>query len=61
MKGSPPDVTDHLDIGFEPALLEALEKRKDFLLQHRFIHNGFDIEVWIDRGPLERALASVGR
>jgi ABC-type nitrate/sulfonate/bicarbonate transport system substrate-binding protein len=35
--------------------LAALENRKRFLLQNGFIRSDFDLQTWIDDGPLTRA------
>jgi len=34
--------------------LAALENRKRFLLQNGFIRSDFDLQTWIDDGPLTR-------
>ncbi|MBN9016088.1 MAG: ABC transporter substrate-binding protein [Rhizobiales bacterium] len=50
-----PTLTDHLDIDLSPFRVEALGRRKDFLLRHGFIRADFDLDGWIDPRPLARA------
>lgn len=39
-------------------LLESLASQKEFLLRHGFLHHDFQLDDWIDRGPLAAALRS---
>jgi ABC-type nitrate/sulfonate/bicarbonate transport system substrate-binding protein len=38
----------------DAALVRGLESHKKFLLDHGFIAKDFDVEGWIERGPLQR-------
>lgn len=55
-EGHSPDITDRLDLSLDGHLVNALAKRKNFLLQHGFIPQDIDLDRWIDSGPLDRAL-----
>ncbi|MDM0059053.1 ABC transporter substrate-binding protein [Variovorax fucosicus] len=50
-----PEVHRHLGIGLDAPLIEAIGHFKDFLLQWGFLPDDFDLDTWVDRGPL-RAL-----
>lgn len=56
-EGTGPGATARLDIGLDDALLDALARRKDFLLHWGFIPNDIDVRAWADPGPLARARA----
>ncbi len=56
-----PLLEQQLATGFSEQALEALRRRKQFLLSHGFIRKDFDLESWIDRTPLETALSQGGR
>lgn len=51
-----PLLEHQLVTGFSADAVEAIRRRKQFLLSHGFIASDFDLESWIDRGPLEAAL-----
>lgn len=48
-----------LDFSLDKAATDALEVRKNFLLEHGFIRNDVAIAQWADNGPLTRALAQL--
>ncbi len=50
-----PELTRHLGIDLSPFRVEALGRRKDFLLRHGFITADFDLGTWVDPRPLRRA------
>jgi ABC-type nitrate/sulfonate/bicarbonate transport system substrate-binding protein len=50
-----PDLADQLDVNLAPENVAALQRRKDFLLEHGFIERDFDLDEWIAREPLEQA------
>lgn len=56
-EGTGAGATARLDIGLDDTLLDALARRKDFLLRWGFIPNDFDVRAWADPGPLQRAAA----
>jgi ABC-type nitrate/sulfonate/bicarbonate transport system substrate-binding protein len=37
-----------------PELVKGLEAHKRFLLDHGFIKEDFELEGWLERGPLQR-------
>lgn len=43
----------------DDAMVRGLESHKKFLLDHGFIEADFDVEAWIDRGPLQRCLEAM--
>jgi len=47
--------TANLTMTLDDLALNALEERKDFLLKHGFLQNDFELDSWVDAGPLERA------
>ncbi|WP_219214469.1 ABC transporter substrate-binding protein [Variovorax boronicumulans] len=51
------DLTEGLNIDLGEENVAALQSQHDFLLHHGFIRQAFDLEQWIDRRPLARALA----
>lgn len=55
-EGHSPDITDRLDLSLDAHLVDALAERKKFLLHNGFIAQDFDLNQWIDSGPLDRAL-----
>ncbi len=59
-EGTAPDLADKLEMSLSEPLFEALEVRKNFLLEHGFIRNDFSIRDWVDSGPLQRAIAALG-
>ncbi|HVT92618.1 MAG TPA: ABC transporter substrate-binding protein [Bryobacteraceae bacterium] len=46
-----------LEIDLAPANVEGLRQVQDFLHRHRLIARAFDIDAWIDPGPLQAARA----
>lgn len=58
-EGSSPDMASQLEMSLSQPLLDALEVRKNFLLQHGFIRNDFSIHDWVDPAPLNRAIAAL--
>lgn len=59
-EGCQPDVAHRLAFSLDEPLVEALEARKRFLLEHGFMRRDFDIRAWIDPQPLQNALKSLG-
>ena len=57
-EGIGPETFAHLDMSFDPHLIDALEVRKNFLLERGFIKHDFDLRAWADPDVLRRALAS---
>lgn len=53
--------TENLAISLEPTLVEALDRRKAFLLAHGFIRQDFAVQDWFDAGPLQRATAALAQ
>jgi ABC-type nitrate/sulfonate/bicarbonate transport system substrate-binding protein len=51
------DLFEGLDLNLSDDNIAALQSQHDFLLKHGFISRPVDIQAWIDRQPLERALA----
>jgi ABC-type nitrate/sulfonate/bicarbonate transport system substrate-binding protein len=52
-----PALETQLGTDLSPENVEALRRRKQFLLSHGFIRKDFDLSAWIDPGPLEAAHA----
>ncbi|MFM2277949.1 MAG: hypothetical protein RLZZ444_180 [Pseudomonadota bacterium] len=52
-----PLLEHQLETSFSAQNLEAIRRRKQFLLSHGFINRDFDLESWIDRRPLADAEA----
>jgi ABC-type nitrate/sulfonate/bicarbonate transport system substrate-binding protein len=59
LPGYPREIHAHLEPTLDPTLVAAIESQRDFLLEHGYIDNRFDIADWIDEGPLEAARAIV--
>ncbi|MGD9919915.1 MAG: ABC transporter substrate-binding protein [Pseudorhodoplanes sp.] len=55
-QGCGADCHSRLQFSFDKDLLQALEMRKQFLLEHGFIRENFSIVEWADDRPLENAL-----
>lgn len=55
-KGCGSDFADRLDFTLGEPLMKALDVRKNFLLDHGFIHKDFDLYDWIDPRPLQNAV-----
>jgi ABC-type nitrate/sulfonate/bicarbonate transport system substrate-binding protein len=55
--GYPLDIHANLEPTLEPRLVAAIESQQAFLLEHGYIENGFDVNEWIDAGPLQAAHA----
>ncbi|QAY96626.1 desulfurase [Methylovirgula ligni] len=49
-----------LDLSLEENLVADLKRRQTFLLENGFIPFDIDIDAWIDREPLQQALARAG-
>jgi len=49
------DIVPGFHLDFAEQKLAALADQKDFLRRHGFVTRDFDLEDWIDRGPLDRA------
>lgn len=49
------DLLSGLDLSLSTEKIQALQAQHDFLLQHGFIQQGFDLETWIDPQPLQLA------
>ncbi len=48
-----PQLHRHLGIGLDPELVDAISHYKDFLFANGFLAENFNIDVWIDRRPLD--------
>lgn len=46
-----PDLHQHLGLGLEPELVDAIGHYKDFLYEWGFLERDFDISAWVDRRP----------
>lgn len=55
-KGCGRDVTDRLDFSLDQSLVQALQVRKNFLLQHGLLRKDFDLNDWMDPRPLQNAV-----
>lgn len=55
-KGCGADCTDRLDFSLDEPLVQALDVRKRFLLDHGFMRNDFALAEWIDPRPLQNAM-----
>jgi ABC-type nitrate/sulfonate/bicarbonate transport system substrate-binding protein len=51
-----PDLADQLDVNLSVENIQALRRRKEFLLEHGFLPNHFDLDQWIAPEPLQQAL-----
>ncbi len=51
------NVAEGIQIDLSADRIAALHSQKDFLLQHGEIKKDFDVDAWIDRGPLKEAHA----
>lgn len=60
-EGTGANAVTKLDISLDESLLDALQRRKDFLLRWGFIRHDFDVREWVDPGPLARAQALLER
>ena len=49
------NLSEGIQIDLSEETIEALKAQKDFLLKHRLIEKDFDVEPWIDHGPLAEA------
>lgn len=58
-EGTSPDMSGLLEMSLSQTLIDALEVRKQFLLQHGFINNDFLIRDWINPEPLNRAISAL--
>jgi ABC-type nitrate/sulfonate/bicarbonate transport system substrate-binding protein len=54
-------VYQNLEPSLSPALVRALETRKNFLLEHGFIRNDFSIDDWVKPEPLAHAHEHLNR
>jgi ABC-type nitrate/sulfonate/bicarbonate transport system substrate-binding protein len=59
-EGCQPDVAHRLAFSLDEPLVEALEMRKNFLLEFGFFEHDFNIRAWMDPRPLQNALKSLG-
>lgn len=55
-KGCGADVTDRLNFSLDQSLLNALDARKKFLLDHGFLKKDFKLIDWCDPRPLENVM-----
>lgn len=51
-----PELNRNMDLYFDDWTLEALDLQKAFLLKHGLLAEDFDIQEWMDAGPLERVM-----
>jgi ABC-type nitrate/sulfonate/bicarbonate transport system substrate-binding protein len=51
------NVSEGIQIDLSENKIAALKSQKDFLLQHGEITKDFDVEPWVDHGPLKEAQA----
>lgn len=49
------NVSEGIQIDLSNERILALKAQKDFLLKHHLIENDFDVEPWVDHGPLAEA------
>lgn len=55
--GYPGGIHATLEPTLDPELVAAIESQQAFLLEHGYIDNAFDVQEWIDEGPLRDAHA----
>ena len=55
-----PKFAVHLVPGLTERQIEALRAQKTFLLSYGFIDHDFDLDAWVDTGPLDRLGQSHG-
>jgi sulfonate transport system substrate-binding protein len=49
------NVSEGIQIDLSQQKVLALQVQKDFLIKHRLIEKDFDVEPWVDHGPLAEA------
>lgn len=49
------NLSEGIQIDLAPEKIAALKTQKNFLLKHGFLGQDFDVESWVDAGPLEEA------
>jgi len=54
-----PNVHEHLIANLDPASIQGLGQFVSYLAKNGFIPADFDVESWVDPGPLERLSASL--
>jgi ABC-type nitrate/sulfonate/bicarbonate transport system substrate-binding protein len=52
-----PEVHERLAFSLDDDLVAAIESQRDFLLEHGYIQEGFDVREWIAPEPLDQARA----
>lgn len=52
------DLFNGLDLDLSEEHIAALQSQQEFLLRHGFIEQAVDFDLWTDRAPLARALAT---
>jgi ABC-type nitrate/sulfonate/bicarbonate transport system substrate-binding protein len=52
-----PDVHANLSFSLDDDLVVAIESQRDFLLEHGYIADSFDVREWIAEAPLQEARA----
>ncbi len=55
LTGKYEDLVAGVQIDLSPVKIAALRYQKDFLLRHKLIEKDFDVEPWVDHGPLVEA------
>jgi sulfonate transport system substrate-binding protein len=55
LTGKYENLSEGVQIDLAPEKIAALKYQKDFLLKHHLIENDFDVEPWVDHGPLAEA------
>jgi len=55
LTGKYEDLVAGVQIDLSPTKIAALRYQKDFLLRHHLIEKDFDVEPWVDHGPLAEA------
>jgi sulfonate transport system substrate-binding protein len=55
LTGKYEDLVAGVQIDLSPVKIAALRYQKDFLLRHQLIEKDFDVEPWVDHGPLAEA------
>lgn len=53
--GYPREIHAHLEPTLDEDLISAIETQQAFLLRHGYIEQAFDVQEWIDAGPLAAA------
>jgi ABC-type nitrate/sulfonate/bicarbonate transport system substrate-binding protein len=55
-EGTSEAIEQNLELSLDQRLIDFIAYRKESLLKFGYLKNDFNLEDWIDRGPIERAL-----